>query len=149
MRIFKKLATGICAAAAFVFFVTAAPVQAQEPHYLHALSDLRTARDYINSDHRPGFQGQRDIAIAEINKAIDEIKHAAWDDGKNTRFTPPSGMVDPWFPLHEAMKALHQAHQNADQGVDIPQNEGLHHRAVVHIELAETTVSRILQNEHH
>jgi hypothetical protein len=148
MRILKSLAAGICATA-FVFFVTAAPVQAQEPHYLRALSDLRTARDYINSDHRPGFQGKRDIAVGAINQAISEIKHAAWDDGKNTRYAPPSGMVDPWFPIHEAMKALSAAHRNIEQGVDRPENAGLRHRAIYDLEQAQATVNDILTNEHH
>jgi len=85
----KRLFAGISGLALAAFMAVASPARAQEPHYLHALSDLRTARDYIHSTNT--LRGDvRHHAIDEINKAIDEIKHAAWDDGKNTQFAPPA-----------------------------------------------------------
>ena len=88
MRILKSLTAATCAAVAVLVFATATPAKAQEPHYLRALGDLRTARDYISFD-KGAFNGERRHAVDEINKAIEEIKHAAWDDGKQTRFSPP------------------------------------------------------------
>jgi hypothetical protein len=146
MRIFKYLAA--CAAIAVLFFVAAKPAQAQEPHYLRALSDLRTARDYIQSDKRGIYGSERHHATDAIDSAIAEIKHAAWDDGKSTRFAPPSGMTDAWFPLREAMKALAAAHHDVEQGVDTPQNTGLRSRALQHIEEAETIIHNVIQANH-
>jgi hypothetical protein len=148
MRILKSLAAASCAAVAAVMFLTAAPVQAQEPHYLHALSDLRTARDYINFDKRDMYRNERKQANEEIDAAIAEIKHAAWDDGKNTRFAPPSGVIDPWMPLHSALDALHKSHQSVEAGVDTPENTGLRSRALQHIEHAESIVSRVITYQH-
>jgi hypothetical protein len=145
MRILKSLGVTVCALTALAFFVTATPAQAQEPHYLQALSELRTARDYIQSDHRPGFGPQRHEAVDEINKAISEIKHAAWDDGKNTQFAPPAqGVTDPWAPMREALQHLDSAIDRTKQGVDQPENVGLRDRAIKHIWAAHQIVEGLL-----
>jgi hypothetical protein len=133
MRILKSLGVAVCALMALAVFMTATPAQAQEPHYLHALSDLRTARDYIQYD-RGQFNGERRHAVDEINKAIEEIKHAAWDDGKNTQFAPPAqGVTTGWAPMHQAIHWLAEAKRAVAQGVDTPQNQGLRDRALFHI----------------
>jgi hypothetical protein len=145
MRILKSFGAMVCALATLAVLATATPAQAQEPHYLHALSDLRTARDYIQFDHREGFGRQRHEAVEEINKAIAEIKHAAWDDGKNTQFAPPAqGVTDPWAPLHEAVKWLDRAQGDTRQGVDLPQNTGLRDRAIGHIAAAHQILVDII-----
>lgn len=143
MRIFKSLAAAACAVMAAGLLLTAAPVQAQEPHYLRALADLRTARDYIQFDNRDIFRNERRHAIDEINKAMDEIKHAAWDDGQSTRFTPPSGVTDPWYPLLQAQKALDMARDNIQHMPDTPEHNGLRDRALMHAIEASRTVSAI------
>jgi len=133
MRILKSLGVTVCALMTLAVFMTATPARAQEPHYLHALSDLRTARDYIQFD-RGQFNGERRHAVDEINKAIEEIKHAAWDDGKNTQFAPPAqGVTTGWAPIHHAIHWLAQAKGDVAQGVDTPQNQGLRGRALFHI----------------
>ena len=71
MRIWKCLTVAASLLAAVVYFAGAARVQAQEPRYLLALSDLRTARDYIKSDHRHEFEHERHFAVDEINKAME------------------------------------------------------------------------------
>ena len=148
MRILRSLAAAVCALATLAVLATATPAQAQEPHYLQALSELRTARDYIQFDHRPGWGPQRHEAVEEINKAIDEIKHAAWDDGKNTLFAPPAaGVTDPWAPMHEAIRHLDSAMDRTKQGVDRPENTGLRDRAVKHIYEAHQIVEGILHSQ--
>jgi len=150
MRVLKSLAAAVCAVTALVVLAAATPARAQEPHYLRGLADLRTARDYIKFVRGGEYLAERRHAVAEINSAIDEVKHAAWDDGKNTRFAPPDqGVTDPWRPLREAQNALHEAHRNVAEGVDRPENAGLRDRAILHIEEAERTVSNILMSEHH
>ena len=117
-------------------FAAAPPAHAQEPHYLHALSDLRTARNYIEFDRRNEYSNERRHAVEEIDKAISEIKRAAWDDGKNTQFAPPASMTDPWYPIHEAKSALVRARKNIALGIDTPQNAGLRDRALMHLDVA-------------
>jgi hypothetical protein len=142
MRILKNLGVTVCALMALAVFTTATPAQAQEPHYLRALSDLRTARDYIQFDH-DRFSGERRHAVDEINKAIEEIKHAAWDDGKNTQFAPPAqGVTTGWAPLRQADHWLAEAKGHVSEGVDSPQNQGLRDRARFHI----TEAVHILDN---
>jgi hypothetical protein len=150
MRILKSMTVAFCALMAGVFFAMTTPARAQEPHYLHALSDLRTARDYIEFDHRPMFGHERHHAVDEINKAIEEIKHAAWDDGKNTQFAPPAhGVTDPWAPLHQAIHWLDEAHARVSEGVDQPENRGLRDRAILHIDQARHTLHSIIDGQGH
>ena len=145
MRILKSLSVTLCALLALGMLATATPAQAQEPHYLHALSDLRTARDYIQFDHGQ-FNGERRHAVDEINKAIEEVKHAAWDDGKNTQFAPPAqGVTSDWAPIHHALDWLFRAKADVAQGVDTPQNAGLRDRALFHISEALRITDNIRQ----
>ena len=141
MRSLKALSAAACALAAVVYFAAATPAPAQEPHYLRGLSDLRTARDYIQSDHRHEFDHERHHAVDEINKAIDEIKHAAWDDGRNTKCAPPAQPdTDPWHPMREAVNWLDAGRRDVSQGVDRPENQGLRDRALMHIDDARRTL---------
>lgn len=120
MRVLKSVGSALCALAVLSCLATATP--AQEPHYLRALSELRTARDYIHYD-RGQFDGGRHHSVDEINKAIDEIKHAAWDDGKNTAFVPPTqGVRNGWVPIHQAHHFIDLARGHVTEGVDTPQN---------------------------
>lgn len=144
MRILKSLTAATCAAVAVLVFATATPARAQEPHYLRALGDLRTARDYISFD-KGAFNGERRHAVDEINKAIEEIKHAAWDDGKQTRFSPPGDANKGWAPMHYAQNALNAARANVAQGMDTPQNAGLRGRADQHMAEAVRTLGHIIQ----
>lgn len=144
MRILKSVGTAICVLMALGVLATATPAQAQEPHYLQALSELRTARDYIQYD-RGQFDGARHHAVDEINKAIDEIKHAAWDDGKNTAFAPPDrGVTTGWAPIHQAQHFIGLAKGHVAEGIDTPQNNGLRDRIMLHVNEARVTIQRIL-----
>jgi hypothetical protein len=59
------------------------------PRYLHAISDLRYARALLyRSDWRDVMRDQRH-AVEEIDRAIDEAKRAAIEDGKNIDDHPP------------------------------------------------------------
>lgn len=56
----------------------------EHPIYLHALSDLRMARAYLDKlTPNEQLNAYETTAIDEINGAIKEIKDAAIDDGKN------------------------------------------------------------------
>ncbi|HEY1491690.1 MAG TPA: hypothetical protein VGF35_03620 [Steroidobacteraceae bacterium] len=116
------------------------------PAYLHALSDLRSARWML--EHRPGglaVSGQEDVAITEIDKAIGEIKHAAIDDGKDVH-DHPAVDVPPDNPgrLHKALELLHKAHADVAGQEDDPMTQGLRDRALQHIHLAAVATKTAL-----
>jgi hypothetical protein len=126
------------------FACLAAPLAAnadlpgKHPAYLHALSDLRSARWML--EHRPGgaaVSGQEDVAITEIDRAIGEIKKAAIDDGKDLHDHPAVDVPgDNPGRLHKALELLHKAHGDVAHEEDDPLTQGLRDRAVGHIHLA-------------
>ena len=137
MRILKLVPSAALALLSLLILAPATAAHAQEPAYLHALSDLRSARWYLQQDTRPAWIGHRDHAIEQIDKAINDIKVAAMDDGKNPWRTPPpqSGGSEGW-PIHSAVRLLKEARHDVDHGFDRPMNHGLRERSVEHIDHA-------------
>jgi hypothetical protein len=137
MRSLKSLPVAAFALLTFLFLASATQAHAQFPAYLHALSDLRTARAYLEMDNRHEGEHARHHAIEQISKAIDDIKVAARDDGKNPWHTPPpqSGGNAAW-PVHSAVKLLREARGDVDHGRDLPENHGLRERSLDHINQA-------------
>jgi AcrR family transcriptional regulator len=133
----KSLCSAALALLTFLLLAPASVAHAQFPAYLHALSDLRSARAYLQYDTRPSWAGHRAHAIEQIDKAINDIKVAARDDGKNPWHTPPpqSGGSAGW-PIHSAVKLLREARGDVDHGRDLPENHGLRERSVEHIDKA-------------
>ena len=145
MRIVKSLATAVFGLLAFLFFAMGTPAQAQRPHYLHALSNLRQARSLLQSDGRPGVGIERNHAIEEIDRAIREVRAAARDAGRDTRFTPPpTTQGDPDRPLRSALTLLDDARRDVAAGLDAPEDRGLQARALRHIDEARSAVGRAL-----
>jgi len=150
MRRWRSIAAAGCALAAVVFLAGGMKAQAQGPRYLVALSDLRTARDYIESDHREAFEHERHHAVDAINKAIEEIKRAAWDDGKQTKYAPPAHPdTDPWHPMREAVHFIDEARAHVMEGYDRPENQGLRERAVEHMDEARRALWDVIQMQRH
>jgi hypothetical protein len=56
---------------------------------LHALSDLRYARGWLTALGENNVMGRELDAVANIDKAIADIKSASIDDGKDLKFHPP------------------------------------------------------------
>jgi len=117
-------------------FAASADLPGKHPFYLHALSDLRTARGLL--EHRPGdpaVSGQEDVAISEIDGAIGEIKHAAIDDGKDVHdHEPLDAAADHPGRLHKALEILRKVHSDVAREEDDPQTKGLRNRAVGHVD---------------
>ena len=114
------------------------PPPAHHPAYLHALTDLRDAR--WNLEHRPGdaaVSSQEDVAITEIDRAINEAKVAASEDGKNVYQHPPEdARIDRRGRLHHAGELLRKARNDIAQGEANPQTVDLRNRALGHIDAA-------------
>ncbi len=119
-------------------FAANADMPGKHPFYLHALTDLRAARWML--EHRPGdaaVSGQEDVAIAEIDKAIGEIKKAAIDDGKDIHDHPGVDVPnDRPGRLHKAAELLRKVHGDVAREEDDPMTRGLRNRAVMHIDAA-------------
>jgi hypothetical protein len=150
----KSLKTGLGSLFAVLALALALPLTAQadqpgkHPAYLHALTDLRNAR--ANLEKRPGdrqVQWDEKVAISEIDAAINEIKKASIDDGKDLKDHPPVDFTkDYWGRLHEASRALHAAHGDVKQEEDNDYTRGLQHRAIVHIDGATNFVDQGIAN---
>jgi hypothetical protein len=134
MRILKTLFVAAFALLTFFVLAPVAQAQAQFPAYLHALSDLRTARAYLQMPVKPAAQDACKQAVKEISKAIDEIAKAASDEGKNPQVTPPpQSKGNQSWPIHSAIRLLKEAQTDIEHGRDIPGNKGLRQRSLDHI----------------
>ena len=115
-----------------------ADLPGKHPYYLHALSDLRAARWLI--EHRPGdaaVSGEEDVAITRIDEAINEIKRASIDDGKDLHDHPAvDDRGDHPGRLHKADELLHKVHADIAREEDDPMTRGLRDRAVRHVDEA-------------
>lgn len=119
-------------------FAASADEPGRHPSYLHALSDLRTARWLIarrTGDPQTNFKEDR--AIGEIDAAINDIKQAAIADGKDLRYQEPTDAPgDRPGRLHQALDLLRAVHSDVAQQEDDPRVRGLRDDAVGHIDYA-------------
>lgn len=114
-----------------------ADLPGRHPAYLHSLTDLRTARSLLS--HQPGdakVYGDEDVAISEINAAIDELKRAAADDGKDLRDHPNVDVHEHGSRLLRSIESLQKARADISQEEDNPEVRELRHRVFDHIDHA-------------
>ncbi len=116
------------------------------PAYLHALSDLRLMRaflDRLTPDERIDDESAQ--AIAEIDAAINEIKLASIDDGKDLRdHLPIDARIAPTDRFHKAREAGNAAWADVNREEDNDYARGLKRRALDHIEKANHIVDHIV-----
>jgi hypothetical protein len=110
-------------------------IKPEHPNYLHALSDLRSARWMI--EHRPG-DWQRTIdevsAVTQIDAAINEIKKASIDDSKDLNDHPKANEIPEHIGrLHAAVDYLKKAHENVNKEEDNGFAQGLRASSLKHI----------------
>ncbi|MGD0940595.1 MAG: hypothetical protein ABR905_12900 [Terracidiphilus sp.] len=151
----RKNFRGVLLAVGVLTLFASATMKAQEvpgphPHYLHALSDLRAARHYLNDGWAWGPVKHDDKeAIKEIDAAIDEIKRAAIDDGKGLNDPFP---IDTHLSAHDrfrkANELLWSAHNDLSKAEDVPESRGLRDRAILHIDEAHRIVDQAERTAH-
>jgi hypothetical protein len=125
-------------------------VPGPHPAYLHALSDLRAARHYLNDNWSWGAtRHEDDMAVREVDAAINEIKLASIDDGKglNDPF-PIDAHLAPRDRFGKANELLGKAMHDLDHAEDVPQSRGLRDRAMMHISQAHQTVDAAWRSSH-
>ena len=130
----------------FSFFTRANANDGAHPYYLHALSDLRAARWMI--EHRPGNWEQTvdEIeAVRQIDAAINEIKKASIEDGKDINDHPKvDEHPDRVGRLHDAVDFLKKARQDISHDEDNAFAQGLQNRAYLHIDEAINSVKKAI-----
>jgi len=128
-----------------------ADLPGKHPFYLHALSDLRAAR--WAAEHRKGdaaVSGQEDVTIQHIDDAINEIKKASIDDGKNLTDHPHVDVPnDHLGRLHKVLQLLNKAHADVAREEDDPTTRGLRNRATHHIDAAIAADKRAIYDVNH
>jgi len=129
---------------AFMSFIPVVSMAQQlpgkHPGYLHALSDLRTARWFLF--HQPGdsiVSGDEDVAITEVDAAIAEIKKGAIDDGKDVNDHPAVDIKEHGSRLLKASETLQKARADINQEEDNPEARTVRHAALDHIGKAIST----------
>lgn len=139
------------AAASFVGPQASADQPGAHPYYIHALSDLRAARGYLE---RQGDKDRREAkwdeshAIADIDAAIKKVKDAAIDDGKDLHDHPPvDAKEERRRRLGRALEALNAAHRDIDHEEDNNFAQDLKHRALKDIDSAIFRTKEGLCNE--
>lgn len=137
----------IASVMAFVVSLSALaqPPQGQHPAYLHALTDLRHARAHLQRPDHGELHEQEKKAVHEIDAAIDEIKKAAIDDGKDLNDHPPVDARMDWpGRLHRALELLDKAHNDIAKEEDNRFAQGLQQRAFEHIDKAHHHVEEAI-----
>ena len=140
----RKRAMGhIDAAGAFVDegILDAQQRQGDHPAYLHALTDLRAARGYLERPANAVVKWDEKIAIRKIDAAIKEIKDAAIDDGKDLDDHPPIDVADWGGRLARAMDLVQKARADVSGDEDDRFARGLRRRAIDHIDEAAHAIS--------
>jgi len=117
----------------------------RHPAYLHALTDLHDARWFL--EHRPGgpMEERERHAIFEIDRAIEEIRRAAYYDGKNVYEHPPEDVYpEAGGRLRHVSELLRKARDDVAQPEDNVQLRDLQYRAVEHIDNAIRVAESIM-----
>ncbi|HEV7557530.1 MAG TPA: hypothetical protein VGO00_18830 [Kofleriaceae bacterium] len=113
------------------------PPAAKHPAYLHALTDLRVARGFLERPASSKVKWDEKRAIREIDAAIGEIKKASVDDGKDIADHPPvdTGMVY-GNRLQKAIEMIEKARGDVNEEEDNTWAKGLRNRSISHIDNA-------------
>jgi hypothetical protein len=129
--------------ASMISATASADLPGKHPGYLHALTDLRTARWLLS--HQAGdakVYADEDVAITEANAAINEIKKASIDDGKDLNDHPAVDVKEHGSRLLRSIETLRMAKQDITKEEDNPEVRELRHRAVEHIDHAIQAAER-------
>jgi hypothetical protein len=149
MQVKKILILGIAFFSSFAISSISCHAESSGAHpaYLHALSNLRLMRAYLDratADER--IDDESLIAIDEIDSAIHEINIAAIDDGKNLQDHPPIDLhISRTDRFNRAIEAGNTA-LNEIKSEDDTSLETLKHHTIDHIARADNIIGHILEH---
>lgn len=113
----------------------------EHPYYIHAMTDLRLARDLLARPDQPQVEQGEHRAVDAINQALHAMHDAAIDDGKNPfQRLPPDAEYRPDDRFHQALRLLDKARQDASHEEDDPYLRGLQHFIIGQIGMAQHAV---------
>ncbi|UTH72853.1 hypothetical protein [Chromobacterium sp. IIBBL 290-4] len=117
------------------------------PYYLHAMTDLRAARDLLARPDYPRVMDDERHAVDEINKALRKMRDAAIDDGKDVyERTPPDASWRPENRFQQAKDLLNKARQDATHREDDPYLRSLQRDIVHHIDEAHRAIDQAVND---
>jgi len=124
------------------------PPPAKHPAYLHALTDLRTARAFLERPANVVVKWDEKRAIKEIDDAIHQIKEAAIDDGKDISEHEPVDRPTWGGRLQRSLELLGKARADISEEEDNPSSKvhGLRVYALEHIANAEKFVKEGMED---
>lgn len=144
-----KFTNGVLIAASAIVLAlalgsAAKPAPGKYGSYESALSQLRTARAYIEHPDSGELHDQEKSAIAEMDAAINELESVV-NDGKAPADHPPLDSHLRWIPrLNKAAELLNKAHDNVQKEDD---SSGARERAIQHIGQARKFVEQAIALE--
>jgi hypothetical protein len=148
MKIRTTLAIAVAVCSLFALAATPSRAQDHGNHsgYMHALTDLRLMRAYLNrwgDNDRVDDESQR--AIAEIDEAMRNIREARIDDHKqlNDHREIDFHMSQP-ERYHKALEAGRAAAQDVGSEGEWGEQPGLKERVRGHVEAANQIVDHIV-----
>src|ERR1700730_10336135 len=147
MKSLRKLVFAIIALLLFVpAYSSAKPEPRREhPAYLHALTDLRHARAHLQRPDGGELREQEKKAIHEIDEAINEIKKASIDDGKDLNDHPAVDVGLDWRGrLHRSLELVNKAHNDVAQEEDNAAAQGLQQHTLEHIDKAHKHIEEAI-----
>jgi hypothetical protein len=113
------------------------PEYGHHPAYLHALTDLRDARWYLDHPRESALEERERHAIGEVDRAIDLVQRAAYYDGKNVYERPREDVnTDVRGRLRRVSELLRKARADVAQDEDNFQVRELQVHAVERIDEA-------------
>jgi len=123
------------------------PAPGPHPHYLTAISDLRYARALLyRPDWRDVMRDQR-AAVDEIDRAINDARNAAIDDGRNPDAHPPVDVRMGWEGrFRKAMELLDSAYRDISAERDFGPSAGWQASALRNIQNARAFVAKAMRD---
>jgi len=109
----------------------------RHPGYMHSISDLRAAKWLLERPDAHNVVKDEQQAVREIDACLHDLTEAAWIDGKNAQYNPPTdeGLDHPGR-LHKSLELLKKAHSDMDKEEDDPAAQGFQARAIKHVDRA-------------
>jgi hypothetical protein len=144
MKSFAKLVLMATFALFLLSTFAAADTPGPHPKYLHALSDLRRARAHLNEGSTGNPQADAFVGKAadEVNRAINDLIAASYNDGKDPSFNPPPDVYPAHSGrLHHVMDILDTAFQDVNLPESDPRAIDLQRRTLHHLEVARRAIA--------
>jgi hypothetical protein len=114
-----------------------ADLPGRHPGYLHAMQDLRHARDLLFHPDHKNVEADENRAIREIDECLGDLEKAAWLDRKPQGMPVlPDAGIDFKSRLSKALELLRKAHNDMDKEEDDPSAVGFRDRANHHVDRA-------------